>query len=723
MAMTITDVWIQNAKEHFKNNGGKPYSQGDELSEKSKSINQELQSFLVEICSNDDAIVLKKQGSKWAVQGQKILNNGIWYYFYSKKYGDQYPIVLGVHIGKSGLNVSIQLNNLKIGDLELSELLGKYVKVAAEKYPELKSKDRDEKTEKYSDYGYFDIEKAGDHLKKIFNTVLGAFKNIPDEVNSSIFKKMIEFFYTAASSQHCKIDHKSDWYDSRCNVKDLVDEFVEEPTEPRFKEFWNRSIINSVQRGSDAANIIKFNGSITELSEKINFLRTLQKNEAETNQEFLDRIQEQIKYSKKSSLELYYYYHMENDNFPLINTSIDNAIKIIERNSCVINGQDLIDKMATLKGLMLEKNSALKRYYLVDQFLNLIAKIKYQDINRPENSASKELYQLAYLFSFWQKQHQTNTSEWFDELIGRSNNIIFYGAPGTGKTYSAEENIRRIIDQYPNETYDEEKRFNTVIFHPSYSYEDFMEGLKPVSIKGGIELKLKQGDFSKFCDEAKKCEDDYLSNEDDQKLKYAFFFLVDEINRAELSRVFGELMYCLEKRGRNHLISTQYSYLKADEDNRFYIPENIYFIGTMNDVDKSIDSFDLALRRRFLWHRMDCDYSVIKDTLSSHANVGEFDSRDLPVAGYIGCCFKLNKFIIDENDRNLGLGKLYEVGHAYFLDIKKYAKKDKKITKVDLNDLFDDRISPLLKEYLRSTLPEKDIDQKLDEAKKLFIAI
>jgi len=327
---------------------------------------------------------------------------------------------------------------------------------------------------------------------------------------------------------------------------------------------------------------------------------------------------------------------------------------------------------------------------------------------------------LAYLFSFWLKQHQTNTSNEFDDLIKRSSNIIFYGAPGTGKTYSAEENIHRIIDLYPNESFDEVARFNKVQFHPSYSYEDFMEGLKPVSNSGSFELVLKEGEFLEFCKKAKKCEDEYLSAVGDQKYKYAFFFLVDEINRAELSRVFGELMYCLEKRGSKHSILTQYSYLKTGDDKCFYIPENIYFIGTMNDVDKSIDSFDLALRRRFLWHRMDCDYSVIKDELSSHSNIGEFDKDGSPDNGYIGCCYKLNKYIIDGD---IGLGKLYEIGHAYFLGIQRYAKKNKKITKDNLNDLFDDRLSPLLKEYFRSEVSEKDIAHKLDEAKKQFIAI
>lgn len=720
--MIITNEWIKNAKEHFVTNGGKPYTQGDELSEKSKAINQELQSFLIDIFPNELDIVLKRQGSKWAVQGQKKLTDGIWYYFYSKKYGDQYPIVLGVHIGKLGLNVSIQLNNLKIGDLGLSELLGKFVKVAIEendKYKELESKEREDRTEKYSDYGYFSIDEVGG-LQEKFNTVLGAFTEITDEVNQKIFDQMIESFKKSTSSQHCKIDKpdNNEWYKSRLLVKKLVDDFIEKPKPEGFKDFWNKQIINSVQQASTATNVIKKNGSLEELCSKIKNLINFPKVESEYNQEFVDGLQEQITSSKKSSLELYYYYHMEKDEFPLLNGGIENALKIIGRN-CV-RSEDTILKMRELKESMEDSPLNFKKYYLVDQFLNLIDKIKYQDINKPENNESKELYQLAYLFSFWLKQHQTNTSNEFDNLIKRSSNIIFYGAPGTGKTYTAEENIHRIIDLYPNETFDGEVRFNKIQFHPSYSYEDFMEGLKPVSQSGNLELVLKKGEFSEFCDEAKNCEDEYRSAVGDQKYKYAFFFLVDEINRAELSRVFGELMYCLEKRGRKHSILTQYSYLKAGDDKRFYIPENIYFIGTMNDVDKSIDSFDLALRRRFLWHRMDCDYSVIKDELSSHSNIGEFDKDGSPENGYIECCYKLNKYIIDGD---IGLGKLYEIGHAYFLGIQRYAKKDKKITKDNLNDLFDDRISPLLKEYFRSEVSEKDIDQKLDEAKKQFISI
>jgi 5-methylcytosine-specific restriction protein B len=293
-----------------------------------------------------------------------------------------------------------------------------------------------------------------------------------------------------------------------------------------------------------------------------------------------------------------------------------------------------------------------------------------------------------------------------------------YGAPGTGKTFTAEETIHHIINDYPLETDDQEKRFGKVQFHPSYSYEDFIEGLKPTLVSGHVNLELKQGDFTAFCRLANQYAADFRKAKDFKaSLKYAFFFLVDEINRAELSRVFGELMYCLEKRGQG--IQTQYSYLKNDEDKLFVIPENIFFIGTMNDVDRSIDSFDIALRRRFLWHRMDCSYDVIKNELSHLNNIGEFGKNDSPATGYIAACYQLNQFITEQDHNQLGLGKLYEIGHAYFLRIKHYAT-GQDIKPAHLSELFDDALAPLIKEYIRSEYPEKQLDDKVKEAKKAF---
>jgi len=116
---------------------------------------------------------------------------------------------------------------------------------------------------------------------------------------------------------------------------------------------------------------------------------------------------------------------MQEDAFPLINGGIVNALKIIDRNCIDLKSEDLILKMREIKELMEDSSLGLTKYYLVDQFLNLIDKIKYADINKTENKESKELYQLAYLFSFWLKQHQTNTSNEFDDLIKRQVILFF----------------------------------------------------------------------------------------------------------------------------------------------------------------------------------------------------------------------------------------------------------------------------------------------------------
>jgi len=198
-----------------------------------------------------------------------------------------------------------------------------------------------------------------------------------------------------------------------------------------------------------------------------------------------------------------------------------------------------------------------------------------------------------------------------------SKNIIYYGAPGTGKTYTVQNAIKQKM------LLENAKSFFTQ-FHPSFGYEDFIEGLKPSLKNGATELVLTDGIFKKFCKEA-------MSELKDARKKNRepidYYFLADEINRAELSSVFGELLLCIEESKRvdfdkdgnikdgSMLISTQYSYLYKDENDtvvvdngkyKFGVPANLYFIGTMNDIDRSIDSFDLALRRRFLWERMDC---------------------------------------------------------------------------------------------------------------------
>ena len=300
-----------------------------------------------------------------------------------------------------------------------------------------------------------------------------------------------------------------------------------------------------------------------------------------------------------------------------------------------------------------------------------------------------------------------------------SKNIIYYGAPGTGKTYTVQNAVKQKVLQGDDDL--EEVALFTQ-FHPSFGYEDFIEGLKPHIHNGATELKLTDGIFKEFCKKAMVNLRDHRKDSKNNNLKN-YYFVVDEINRAELSTVFGELLLCLEESKRvdfndkgeliddSVMIRTQYSYLYTEDDrllegtNKFGVPVNLYFIGTMNDIDRSIDSFDLALRRRFIWKRMDCDYDVI-------VNSEKFKDID-NLEQYLEVCKNLNQYI----SKTLELGKSYEVGHAYFMDIN---INQKRISKKGVQDLFDQRLSPLIQEYLRAEYSQLEIEKKLKEAFKIF---
>lgn len=308
-----------------------------------------------------------------------------------------------------------------------------------------------------------------------------------------------------------------------------------------------------------------------------------------------------------------------------------------------------------------------------------------------------------------------NTKSIVDES---SPNVILYGAPGTGKTFSVKNSLSFLCKG-------DTSRYEFIQFHPSFTYEDFIEGIKPkgVTKDGNIKFELVNGVFKKFCIKAKN---DPARN---------YYFVVDEINRANLSTVFGETLSLLEKDYRHdpdptkisheNLIKTQYSTLIESLDNReelaykviegevyFGVPKNVFFIGMMNDVDKSIDTFDLALRRRFKWIRKDCDYEVVKETLFK--NKDEFEN----IEDYGQCAKKLNKYISDE----LGLGRSYEFGHSFFMKIADIAKR-KVITDANLKQLFEEYLRPTLKEYLRAFYPENEIEGVNGKGGKLAEAL
>ncbi|MGF3055551.1 AAA family ATPase [Microbacterium sp. YY-01] len=164
--------------------------------------------------------------------------------------------------------------------------------------------------------------------------------------------------------------------------------------------------------------------------------------------------------------------------------------------------------------------------------------------------------------------------EWLDVLADRRQ-MVFYGPPGTGKTFVAEALGRHIVGT-------ETDRVQTVQFHPSYSYEDFFEGLRPVVENGNLTYSVVPGPLRKLVAEATT-----PGNE-----SQAYVLIIDEMNRANLAKVFGELYYLLEY--RDQAISLQYSPSKD-----FRLPKNLFIIGTMNTLDRSIAMVDAAIRRRF----------------------------------------------------------------------------------------------------------------------------
>lgn len=428
--------------------------------------------------------------------------------------------------------------------------------------------------------------------------------------------------------------------------------------------------------------------------------------------------------------------------------------------------------------------------------------LTYREKNEKEMNEKKE--------SVPEAEPVQNTSGYnnpYSSMLLESKNLIFRGAPGTGKSYLAKEIAADIVsdgyyDDCKSLTDEQRQQVEFVQFHPSYDYSDFVEGLRPcINDDGSMGFELQDGIFKQFVNRARKNYENSLKSKEiiekevsvqdammdffsaiefgkdtfktvsgneftitsvderyinlsipgnamvntlslnvseiqqmlEADIKFskvkditAFFgkkfttqqysynfalyneilkkigkrkkvvhqeelkkyvFIIDEINRGEISKIFGELFFAIDPgyRGRDGEVATQYSNLHANPTEKFYIPENVYIIGTMNDIDRSVDSFDFAMRRRFRFVEIKADERLeMLESLEDEALMNEAIQR----------MTALNQAIISVEDLN----RNYQIGASYFLKLKT----------LSFDELWTDYLEPLLQEYVRGMYDEEE---------------
>jgi len=294
----------------------------------------------------------------------------------------------------------------------------------------------------------------------------------------------------------------------------------------------------------------------------------------------------------------------------------------------------------------------------ITQYTEYVQKLESLFESEEEEEDIKEVKYNAYTKQDFLDRVFMDSAE-YDRLVGllmHEQNIILQGAPGVGKTFIARKLAYSIIGEANPD------RVEMVQFHQSYSYEDFVIGYRPGEDNP---FELSEGIFYKFC---KKAAEDDVSN--------PYFFVIDEINRGNLSKIFGELFMLVEKDKRDIEIPLLYGKRK------FKIPKNVYIIGTMNTADRSLAIIDYALRRRFAFYTVNPKFDNEKFGEYAYA----FNNEKF--INLIETVKSLNMAIA--NDDTLGEG--FMIGHSYFSDLKE-------VDDITLSNIVEYKLIQLLREY------------------------
>lgn len=297
---------------------------------------------------------------------------------------------------------------------------------------------------------------------------------------------------------------------------------------------------------------------------------------------------------------------------------------------------------------------------MIDRYKTILAS--------PAPAISKSFAQIPYALNNV-LQDVFIPKERLEEMVRRlrqKKNLILQGPPGVGKTYVAKRLAYLLMEKK------EPRRIGMVQFHQAYAYEDFVQGYRP----DGAGFRKKNGVFHAFCEKAKA------------DLDQAYVFIIDEINRANLSKVFGELMMLIELDKRSSEWAVPLTYAE-NETETFYVPANVYIIGLMNTADRSLAMVDYALRRRFAFLDVEPGF----DTEQYQTYMLAKGAEEELIKRICSDMYALNGAIAKDT---ANLGKGFRIGHSYFCPV------DDSSTVPDAawyREIIRSEISPLLEEY------------------------